>query len=125
MTDVRSKILIIEDEPTMQKFLRTCLSAEGYRLVETTHGKEGIDLARTHNPDAILLDLGLPDVDGMEVTRSVRKWSERPIIVISARSTPDDRDAATRSGATDFLAKPFPLANLLSSLDSALSGASS
>jgi two-component system KDP operon response regulator KdpE len=120
MTDVRSKILVIEDEPTMQKFLRTCLSAEGYRLVETTHGKEGIDLARTHNPDAILLDLGLPDVDGMEVTRSVREWSERPIIVISARGQESDKIRALDAGADDYLTKPFGTGELLARIRVAL-----
>ena len=120
MTDVRSKILIIEDEPQMQKFLRTCLAAEGYRLVETAYGKEGIDLARTHNPDAILLDLGLPDVDGMEVTRRVREWSERPIIVISARGQESDKIRALDAGADDYLTKPFGTGELLARIRVAL-----
>jgi two-component system KDP operon response regulator KdpE len=120
MTDVRSKILIIEDEPQMQKFLRTCLAADGYRIVETSLGKEGIDLARTHNPDAILLDLGLPDVDGMEVTRQVREWSERPIIVISARGQESDKIHALDAGADDYLTKPFGTGELLARIRVAL-----
>jgi two-component system KDP operon response regulator KdpE len=79
------RILAIEDEPQMQKFLRASLEAEGYRVIEAEAGKEGIALARTHNPDLFLLDLGLPDIDGMDVTREIRTFSAKPIIVISAR----------------------------------------
>ena len=85
MTDIPTNILVIEDEPQMQKFLRMSLASEGYRVVEAAKGQEGIDLARTHNPDLVLLDLGLPDMDGTEVTRALREWTARPIIVISAR----------------------------------------
>ena len=96
MTDVPIRILIVEDEPQMQKFLRTCLAAEGYRVVEATKGQEGLDLARTHNPDLVLLDLGLPDMDGTEVTKGLREWSTKPIIIISARGQEDDKVARAR-----------------------------
>ncbi len=120
MTDIPSKVLIIEDEPQMRKFLRTCLSAEGYRIVETSLGKEGLDLARTHNPDIVLLDLGLPDIDGMEVTRSLREWSDRPIVVISARGQEDDKIRALDLGADDYLTKPFGTGELLARIRVAL-----
>ena len=91
MTQVPIRILVIEDEPQMQKFLGASLSSEGYRTLEATTGKEGVELARTHNPDLVLLDLGLPDTDGMDVTRSLRELSARPIIVISARGQEEDK----------------------------------
>jgi two-component system KDP operon response regulator KdpE len=124
MTDVPSKILIIEDEPLMRKFLRTSLAAEGYRLVETSLGREGLDLARTHNPDLVLLDLGLPDVDGMEVTKLLREWSDRPILVISARGQEDDKIHALDLGADDYLTKPFGTGELLARIRVALRRAS-
>lgn len=120
MTDVPVKILVVEDEPQMQKFLRTCLSAEGYRIVESSLGVEALELARTHNPDMILLDLGLPDVDGMEVTRSIREWSAKPIIVISARGQEDDKIRALDAGADDYLTKPFGTGELLARIRVAL-----
>ena len=120
MTDVPSKILIIEDEPQMRKFLRTSLAAEGYRLVETSLGKEGLDLARTHNPDLVLLDLGLPDIDGMEVTKQLREWSDRPILIISARGQEDDKIRALDLGADDYLTKPFGTGELLARIRVAL-----
>lgn len=120
MTDVPSKILIIEDEPQMRKFLRTSLAAEGYRIVETPLGKEGLDLARTHNPDIVLLDLGLPDLDGMEVTKQLREWSAKPILVISARGQEDDKIRALDLGADDYLTKPFGTGELLARIRVAL-----
>jgi two-component system KDP operon response regulator KdpE len=120
MTDVPSKVLVVEDEPQMRKFLRASLSAEGYRIVETSLGKEALDLARTHNPDIVLLDLGLPDIDGMEVTRSLREWSDRPIVVISARGQEDDKIRALDLGADDYLTKPFGTGELLARIRVAL-----
>ena len=120
MTDVPFRILIIEDEPQMQKFLRTCLAAEGYRVVEATRGQEGLDLARTHNPDLILLDLGLPDMDGTDVTRSLREWSTKPILIISARGQEDDKVRALDVGADDYLTKPFGTGELMARIRVAL-----
>lgn len=120
MTDIPIKILVVEDEPTMQKFLRTCLAAEGYRIVETALGKDALELARTHNPDLVLLDLGLPDIDGMEVTQALRNWSAKPIIVISARGQEADKIRALDLGADDYLTKPFGTGELLARMRVAL-----
>jgi two-component system KDP operon response regulator KdpE len=120
MTDVPIKILVVEDEPQMQKFLRTYLAAEGYRVVEAAAGKDAIELARTHNPDLVLLDLGLPDIDGMEVTQSLREWSAKPIIVISARGQEADKIRALDVGADDYLTKPFGTGELLARIRVAL-----
>ncbi|MDB4946304.1 MAG: sensor histidine kinase [Labilithrix sp.] len=113
MTDIPVYILVIEDEPTMQKFLRVSLGAEGYRVVEAGKGQEGLELARTHNPELVLLDLGLPDMDGVDVTRKLREWSTKPIIVISARGQEDDKIRALDAGADDYLTKPFATGELM------------
>jgi two-component system KDP operon response regulator KdpE len=113
MTDVPTRILVVEDEPQMQKFLRASLASAGYRTIEAATGKEGLDLARTHNPDLVLLDLGLPDMDGMEVTKALREWSTKPIIVISARGQEDDKIRALDNGADDYLTKPFGTGELM------------
>lgn len=120
MTDVRAGILVVEDEPQMQKFLRAALTAEGYRVVEATTGREGLTLARTNNPDLVLLDLGLPDIDGMEVTRQLREWASMPILVISARGQEDDKVKALDCGANDYLTKPFGTNELMARIRVAL-----
>ena len=120
MTDVPTYILVVEDEPQMQKFLRMSLVSEGYRVVEASTGQEGIDLARTHNPDLVLLDLGLPDIDGTEVTTSLREWSAKPIIVISARGQEEDKIRALDAGADDYLTKPFATGELMARIRVAL-----
>ncbi len=113
MTDVPYVVLVIEDEPQMLKFLRASLGAEGYRVLEATTGSEGLSLARSHNPDLVLLDLGLPDMDGMDVTQKLREWSATPILVISARGREDDKVRALDAGADDYLTKPFGTGELL------------
>lgn len=118
------RILVIEDEPQMQKFLGASLESEGYRTIEAATGKEGIALARTHNPDLFLLDLGLPDVDGMEVTRAIRTFSAKPIIVISARGQEEDKVKALDVGADDYLTKPFGTSELMARIRVALRHAS-
>jgi two-component system KDP operon response regulator KdpE len=124
MTQVPIRILVIEDEPQMQKFLGASLASEGYRTLEAVTGKEGIDLARTHNPDLILLDLGLPDMDGMEVTRAIRDFSTKPIIVISARGQEEDKVRALDVGGDDYLTKPFGTSELMARIRVALRHAS-
>src|SRR4051812_5823220 len=114
------RVLVIEDEPEMQKFLGASLTAGGYRPLAAMTGKEGIDLARTHNPDVVLLDLGLPDVDGMEVARAIRAFSTRPIIVLSARGQEGDKIHALDAGADDYLTKPFGTGELLARIRVAL-----
>lgn len=124
MTQVPVRILVIEDEPQMQKFLAASLTSEGYRTLEALTGAEGLALARTHNPDLILLDLGLPDADGMEITRDLREFSTRPIIVISARGQEEDKVRALDVGADDYLTKPFGTNELMARIRVALRHAS-
>jgi two-component system KDP operon response regulator KdpE len=113
-------VLVIEDEAPMQHFLRTALETHEYRFVGAATAREGLAQATGRNPDAILLDLGLPDLDGLEVTRRIREWSATPIIVISARGTEQDKVAALDAGADDYLTKPFGLGELLARLRVAL-----
>jgi two-component system KDP operon response regulator KdpE len=113
MTHDKGLILVIEDEPQMRRFLRVTLQSQGYRLVESALGQEGLMQAATRNPDVILLDLGLPDMDGLEVTKRIREWSETPIIVLSAREQEHDKVRALDAGADDYLTKPFGAGELL------------
>jgi two-component system KDP operon response regulator KdpE len=106
-------VLVVEDEPQMRRFLRASLTARGFRLIEAATASEAILLATSHNPDLILLDLGLPDLDGIDLTRRIREWSRIPILVISARGREDDKVKALDAGADDYLTKPFGLDELL------------
>jgi two-component system KDP operon response regulator KdpE len=124
MTTVPVRILVIEDEPQMQKFLVASLTSQGYRTVEATTGEEGLSLARTYNPDLVLLDLGLPDTDGMDVTHALREFSTKPIIVISARGQEEDKVRALDVGADDYLTKPFGTSELMARIRVALRHAS-
>jgi two-component system KDP operon response regulator KdpE len=107
------KVLLVEDEAQMRRLLRTSLPPHGYKIIEAATGKEGLALAGSHNPDLVLLDLGLPDMDGVEVARRLREWSKAPVIVLSARGQEDDKVAALDAGADDYLTKPFGLSELL------------
>jgi two-component system, OmpR family, KDP operon response regulator KdpE len=113
MPDEKELILLIEDEPQMRRFLRIALTTNGYRLVEAATAQEGLMQATTRNPDVVLLDLGLPDLDGLEVTRRLREWTQTPIIVISARDQEQDKVRALDAGADDYLTKPFNAGELL------------
>lgn len=113
-------ILLIEDEPQMRRFLRVTLQSHGYRLVEAATGQEGLMQATTRNPDVVLLDLGLPDLDGLEVTQRLREWSVVPIIVLSAREQEQDKIKALDAGADDYLTKPFGAGELLARIRVAL-----
>jgi two-component system KDP operon response regulator KdpE len=113
-------VLLIEDEPQMRRFLRTALTAHDYRLVEAVTAKEGLAQAASRNPDVILLDLGLPDRDGLDVTRELREWTGTPIIVLSARGREQDKVAALDIGADDYLTKPFGVEELLARMRVAL-----
>jgi two-component system KDP operon response regulator KdpE len=106
-------VLLIEDEPQMRRFLRAALGGEEYDLVEAATAREGLAQAAGRNPDLILLDLGLPDADGLDVTRQIREWSRAPIIVLSARGQESDKVAALDAGADDYLTKPFGVGELL------------
>ena len=120
MSDVAPTVLVIEDEPQMRRFLKASLEAHDYRLVEAVTAREGLAQAAGRNPDVILLDLGLPDLDGIELTRRLREWSRTPIIVISARGREQDKIAALDAGADDYLTKPFGIGELLARLRVAL-----
>jgi len=105
-------VLIVEDEPQVRRFLRTSLGAQGFRLLEAASAREAVAAATSHNPELILLDLGLPDGDGIDLTRSLREWSRVPIVVISARGREADKVAALDAGADDYLTKPFSVLEL-------------
>lgn len=120
MADDKELILLIEDEPQMRRFLRVIMQGHGYRMVEATTGEEGLTQTATRNPDIVLLDLGLPDIDGLEVTQRLREWSDVPIIVISAREQEQDKIKALDAGADDYLTKPFGAGELLARLRVAL-----
>ena len=113
MTEDGPLILLIEDEPQMRRFLRVSLHSQGYRLVEAETGNDGLSLAAGRQPAVILLDLGLPDMDGLEVTEKLREWTATPIIVISAREQERDKVRALDAGADDYLTKPFGADELL------------
>jgi two-component system KDP operon response regulator KdpE len=117
-------ILLIEDEPEIRRFLRTTLPAHGFRLHEAATGQDGLTQAKAWNPDLILLDLGLPDVDGSEVIRQVREWTTTPIIVLSARDQEQAKVAALDLGADDYVTKPFGVNELLARMRAALRHAS-
>ena len=124
MNGVAPLVLLIEDEPDMRRFLETTISAHDYRYAEATTAREGLAQAASRNPDVILLDLGLPDGDGIDVTRRIREWAAVPIIVISARGREQDKIAALDAGADDYLTKPFGVGELLARLRVALRHAS-
>jgi len=113
-------VLIVDDEPQMRRFLRASLGAQGYRLLEAGTAEEAIRLATSHNPDIILLDLGLPDGDGIDLTRRMREWSKTPIVVLSARGRESDKVEALDAGADDYVTKPFGLNELLARMRVAL-----
>ncbi|HEY2515616.1 MAG TPA: response regulator [Polyangiaceae bacterium] len=106
-------ILLIEDEPQMRRFLRGSLPSPDCKLVEAATGEEGLASAAAHPPDLVLLDLGLPDLDGIDVTRRLREWTTVPIIVLSARGQEQDKVGALDAGADDYLTKPFGLPELM------------
>ncbi len=109
-------ILAVEDDAPIRNLIATTLRSNGYRFVTAESGREALIQATSHCPDVLLLDLGLPDIDGVEIIRQVRSWSSMPIIVISARSEDNDKIEALDAGADDFLTKPFSVAELLARL---------
>lgn len=117
MPDVSTHILVIEDEAAIRQFVRTSLVGHGYRMTEAATGAAGVFHAIMQTPDAVVLDLGLPDIDGLEVIRRIREFSPMPIIVISARGQTRDETGALNAGANDYLSKPFSTADLLQRID--------
>ncbi|HWQ15088.1 MAG TPA: response regulator [Roseiflexaceae bacterium] len=120
MTDTGPLILVIDDEAPIRRFLRATLTSHGYRLLEAGTAQEGLRLAASKRPDLVLLDLGLPDLDGLEVTARVREWSQTPLVVLSARGQERDKVAALDAGADDYLTKPFGVDELLARIRVAL-----
>jgi two-component system KDP operon response regulator KdpE len=120
MSQNNSLILVVEDEPPLQRYLRATLHSFGYRVEEAATGKGGLFLAASLKPDVILLDLGLPDMDGLEVAREIRGWSRVPIIVVSARGKEEDKVLALDLGVDDYLTKPFGSGELLARIRVAL-----
>src|SRR6266567_4216241 len=113
MAEPRPAILIVEDEPEIRRFLLAAFGVEGYRVVESTTGRRGSIDAGTHKPDLAIVDLGLPDVDGIEVIRRIRQWSPMPIVVLSARLREQSKIEALDAGANDYVTKPFGVGELL------------
>jgi two-component system KDP operon response regulator KdpE len=117
-------VVVIEDEPQIRRVLRPTLTGQGYRVVEAASGEEGVLQAASRQPDIVILDLGLPDMDGLEVIRRLREWTAIPIIVLSARGQESDKIAALDAGADDYVAKPFAVGELLARMRVALRHAS-
>lgn len=112
--------LVIDDEPQIRRLLRVTLEANGYRVFEAATGQDGVAQAAQRRPDVILLDLGLPDLEGAEVLRRLREWSRVPVVILSVRDREDDKVAALDAGADDYITKPFNSAELLARLRAAL-----
>jgi len=120
ITDNLPRILVIDDELAIRRFLHTVLSSEEFFLHEAENGNAGLAAAAAFRPDVILLDLGLPDLDGIEVIKRIREWSQVPIIVLSVRDREDDKVGALDAGADDYLTKPFGVGELLARIRAAL-----
>src|SRR6185369_5511735 len=106
MREKKNTILVVDDEPHIQKMLGVLLDVENYKIIEGSTGKQAIRMAASVKPDLILLDLGLPDMDGKDVITSIREWSQVPIIVLSARASDEEITAALNRGANDYITKP-------------------
>jgi len=120
MTDATPRILVVDDEPAIRRFLRVSLAARGYTIYEAVNGQDALQAVLAHRPDLLILDLGLPDLDGVQVTRSLREWTQIPIIILSVREQEADKIAALDAGADDYLTKPFSLGELLARIRAAL-----
>ena len=114
------RVLIVDDEPAIRKFLRVALTAQAYTTIEAASGQEALSRAATDKPDIIVLDIGLPDINGIEVTRLLRQWTQMPVIILSVRGAESDKIAALDAGADDYLTKPFGVGELLARLRAAL-----
>jgi two-component system KDP operon response regulator KdpE len=113
-------VVLIEDEPQIRRFLRAALTGHGYRLFEAGSGEDGLIEAATRQPDLVILDLGLPDLDGLGVLARLREWTSVPVIVLSARGQERDKIAALDGGADDYVSKPFSVGELLARMRAAL-----
>jgi two-component system, OmpR family, KDP operon response regulator KdpE len=113
------RVLVVDDEPSIRRFLQVTLASQAYTVIEAATGQEALSVAATQKPDIIILDLGLPDMDGVEVTRLLRQWTQIPIIILSVRGSESDKIAALDAGADDYLTKPFGVGELLARLRAA------
>lgn len=120
MSDSGPRVLVVDDERSIRRFLRASLSAHGYEVFEAATGQEGIRGVAIHRPDLIILDLGLPDLEGLDVTRQLREWTQTPIIILTVREQEADKIAALDAGADDYLTKPFSIGELMARLRVAL-----
>ena len=120
MTEIGLRVLVVDDERAIRKFLRAALNAQGYIVYEASNGEEALKAVVASRPDMIILDLGLPDLDGVEITRKLREWSPIPIIILSVREQEIDKIAALDAGADDYLTKPFSIGELLARMRVAL-----
>lgn len=120
MNDQGVRVLVVDDEPPIRRFLKTSLTAEGHTVFEAGSGQQAIDGVSFHRPDLLILDLGLPDVDGLEVVRQLREWTQMPIIILSVRERESDKISALDAGADDYLTKPFGVGELLARMRTAL-----
>jgi two-component system, OmpR family, KDP operon response regulator KdpE len=120
MLSSHARILVIDDERPIRRFLRTSLSAHGYEIFEASNGEEALRMAAEERPDLIILDLGLPDIDGVEVTRRLREWTQTPIIILSVLDQEVNKINALDAGADDYLTKPFGVGELVARIRVAL-----
>ena len=120
MSEEGQRVLIVDDETSIRRYLRAVLNAEGFTTYEATNGQEAVNGVVFYHPDVIILDLGLPDFDGVEVTRRLREWTQTPIIILSVREAENDKVAALDAGADDYLTKPFGTGELMARMRVAL-----
>ncbi len=120
MTDFNQRILVVDDEAPIRRYLRAALSGHGFAIYEAANGQEALNAVIADRPDIIILDLGLPDIDGIEVTRQLREWTQIPIIILSVREAEQDKIAALDAGADDYLTKPFGTGELMARMRVAL-----
>lgn len=118
--NIREKILIVEDEKSIAHFISTILTANGYEAMRASTGAEAMSMISSHCPDLVILDLGLPDMDGLDILRQIRSWSALPVVVVSARSHEQDKVSALDLGADDYLTKPFGTDELLAGCRTAI-----
>ncbi len=120
MNEIGLRVLVVDDEKAIRRYLHAALNAQGYTVYEAKSGSETLSMAAANRPDLIILDLGLPDMDGVEVTRQLREWTNTPIIILSVREQESDKIEALDAGADDYLTKPFSSGELLARMRAAL-----
>jgi two-component system KDP operon response regulator KdpE len=113
MSDIGLRVLVVDDEPSIRRFLRASLGGQGYTVMEASCGEDALKTVAINHPEIVILDLGLPDIGGVEVTRRLREWTQIPIIILSVREQEGDKIAALDAGADDYLTKPFGMGELM------------